>query len=535
LDSKEKCESEQKSHDTVSLNNFEMMSQVQCAPLQSSVQIVRDLKNNNDGKDSDTVPLINNLLKKFTERSTNLEPFFKKDLVDLKSKKINDPKFELIESSLDRRKHQLSFLTLEMISDDPLSMETLTSSQVSDDYLKNLRSALFDKDRKLQNFQVIKGLLFKKIKDKILNSVKLVIALADKLMLGVISFLHENFDHPSISATIKLFQRYFYHRRASKIIKKYLKNCDICKISCENENSFLHKENSFPQSPPNNKDENSEIQKPQILTNLSEKESSVSQKFQSPINKLNENSASQKTLFFKNQRESENSVYQNTLPLLKSMVKTNSLLCNDENDLRPTKQKETDSHTLNERENSVKKLKEKENVYTLTESRPILSFNDQCEKENFHSPHGRKIPLILINKSKNKIENFDSKWDKDSLSQDEKDQVKTENFDSLKLENEISSENDQVQLENRENDFLTSCVSKPKQAPLSDFNGIALLEKTCSHTTGLSACTQRDNLPRGVDIKIDEMKTETKLTKKSNYKALKKNFFSSLKSKLFKH
>jgi len=77
-------------------------------------------------------------------------------------------------------------------------------------------------------------------------------------------------------------------------------------------------------------------------------------------------------------------------------------------------------------------------------------------------------------------------------------------------------------------------VSKPKQAPLSDFNGIALLEKTCSHTTGLSACTQRDSLPKGVDIKIDE-KNETKLTKKSNYKALKKNFFSSLKSKLFKH
>ena len=42
------------------------------------------------------------------------------------------------------------------------------------------------------------------------------------------TYLHVTLGHPSLSATVKNFQTYYYHPRASNMCKDYVKSCLTC-------------------------------------------------------------------------------------------------------------------------------------------------------------------------------------------------------------------------------------------------------------------------------------------------------------------
>ena len=78
------------------------------------------------------------------------------------------------------------------------------------------------------NFIIKNSALYRKVYDKHFRSTKFVICLPDILMSSVIHTLHVTLGHPSLTATVKNFQTYYYHPRASNMCKDYVKSCLTC-------------------------------------------------------------------------------------------------------------------------------------------------------------------------------------------------------------------------------------------------------------------------------------------------------------------
>ena len=81
------------------------------------------------------------------------------------------------------------------------------------------------------NFLIKNTVLYKKIYDKHFQTNKFVICLLDVLMPSVIHTLHTTLGHPSLAATIKNFQTYYYCPKASNKCKDCVRSCLTCVFS----------------------------------------------------------------------------------------------------------------------------------------------------------------------------------------------------------------------------------------------------------------------------------------------------------------
>ena len=123
---------------------------------------------------------------------------------------------------------KLAVINLDLIKNKTLSRHIFSRAQQSDDYLSGIYQAVLQGSEDFPRFFLKDSVLYKRIFDQSLSLVKYVICLPDELVPSVIHTLHTTLGHPSVTATIKNFQAYYYSRQATKCIKAYVRSCITC-------------------------------------------------------------------------------------------------------------------------------------------------------------------------------------------------------------------------------------------------------------------------------------------------------------------
>jgi hypothetical protein len=108
----------------------------------------------------------------------------------------------------------------------------LTAGQQSCEHLGPIREACGKddgtSDPSSSKFSLKNSLLHRKIKQG--NSTRVVICLPDVWLPAYIHHLHKVYQHPSLSASRRRFERFFYNRNADRMIKSYIQACDLCSL-----------------------------------------------------------------------------------------------------------------------------------------------------------------------------------------------------------------------------------------------------------------------------------------------------------------
>ena len=111
----------------------------------------------------------------------------------------------------------------------------LLASQQACDHLGPIREACGTEkgasDHTLLKYSMKNGILHRKIKQK--DSMKLVICLPDLVLPAFIHHLHKVNNHPSLSASRRKFEHFYYNRNADRMIKSYIKACTLCTKKAE--------------------------------------------------------------------------------------------------------------------------------------------------------------------------------------------------------------------------------------------------------------------------------------------------------------
>jgi hypothetical protein len=135
------------------------------------------------------------------------------------------------EEAISDMSQKLALLAVEHIKEQSISKESLSRCQISDDYLSLIHESVSSPNNEFPAFHITKGVLFKRKYDRDLKEYRSVIALPDLLLPSVIHSLHKLLSHPSFSTTLKNFETYYYHRRAKKYVKEYVRSCVTCVLA----------------------------------------------------------------------------------------------------------------------------------------------------------------------------------------------------------------------------------------------------------------------------------------------------------------
>jgi hypothetical protein len=124
--------------------------------------------------------------------------------------------------------------SLELVSfllenyDEHLAPNILAAGQQACNHLAPIREACGTDagtpDHISSKYSMKNGILYRKIKHK--NSIKMVICMPDLMLPAFIHCLHRS--HPSLSASRRKFEHLYYNRNADRMIKSYVKACNVC-------------------------------------------------------------------------------------------------------------------------------------------------------------------------------------------------------------------------------------------------------------------------------------------------------------------
>ena len=134
------------------------------------------------------------------------------------------------EENLRKMCEKLAVVAVDYLKEGSITKETLFRCQLSDDYLSAIVNECLE-NGECGKFVLLDNILYKKIWDPTLRRLKYCIALPDILVPSVIHQLHKTLAHPSFSTTLRNFYLYYYHRRADRLIKEYVKNCITCGLA----------------------------------------------------------------------------------------------------------------------------------------------------------------------------------------------------------------------------------------------------------------------------------------------------------------
>ena len=123
---------------------------------------------------------------------------------------------------------KLAVLGIDLLRNQAITRDIFARAQQSDDYLSVIYQSIQEGTLDFKNFIIKNSVLYKKIHDKHFGSAKFVICLPEILAPAVIHTLHTMLGHPSLTATIKNFQTYYYYPRASNMCKDYVRSCITC-------------------------------------------------------------------------------------------------------------------------------------------------------------------------------------------------------------------------------------------------------------------------------------------------------------------
>ena len=126
---------------------------------------------------------------------------------------------------------KLAVLGVDLMKNQSITREIFARSQQSDDYFSSIYQSIQDNSKEFGFFEIKNSVLYKKVLDKQLGITKYVICVPDVLLPSVIHTLHLTLGHPSVTATIKNFQAYYYNRRAARNIREYVKACITCSFA----------------------------------------------------------------------------------------------------------------------------------------------------------------------------------------------------------------------------------------------------------------------------------------------------------------
>ena len=123
---------------------------------------------------------------------------------------------------------KLAVLGIDLLRNQAITRDIFARAQQSDDYFSVIYQSIREGMHEFPNYIVKDSVLYKKIYDKQFRSTKFVICLPDILLPSVIHTLHVTLGHPSKTATVKNFQTYYYHPKASNMCREYVKSCLTC-------------------------------------------------------------------------------------------------------------------------------------------------------------------------------------------------------------------------------------------------------------------------------------------------------------------
>jgi dUTPase len=161
-----------------------------------------------------------------------LKSFLARDKAYLMNNTIlNEHERIIKEAAVSNMCQKLALLAVDHIKEQSISKEILSRCQISDDYLNQIYESVRETDNDFPAFHLTKGVLFKRTYDTKLHEYKSGIALPDILLPSVIHNLHKSLGHASVTSTQRNFQSYYYHRKARKFIKEYVKSCVTCVLA----------------------------------------------------------------------------------------------------------------------------------------------------------------------------------------------------------------------------------------------------------------------------------------------------------------
>ena len=100
-----------------------------------------------------------------------------------------------------------------------------------DDHFGRILNALHSEADKTgpisSKFFMKDGILHKKCKQKD-QSEKIVVCLTDQLLPGIIHLMHAENAHPALAESRRIFEGSLFNRNADRMIKSYIKACDLC-------------------------------------------------------------------------------------------------------------------------------------------------------------------------------------------------------------------------------------------------------------------------------------------------------------------
>jgi len=123
---------------------------------------------------------------------------------------------------------KLAVIGVDLLKNKTMTRSILAKAQQSDDLLSTIHQALQKDPKEFPRFEIKNQVLYRRAYDKHFKIEKMVICIPDELMPSVIHTLHTTLGHPSLTATVKNFQAYYYHRQASRLIRTYVRSCLTC-------------------------------------------------------------------------------------------------------------------------------------------------------------------------------------------------------------------------------------------------------------------------------------------------------------------
>ena len=170
--------------------------------------------------------LTSELLKRSEEEKS------KADLPKDKANSIDKERLDKIKNDLYVDMCQkLAVLGIDLLKNKTLTRDIFARAQQSDDYFSVIYHAILEGTGDFPQFILKNSVLYKKIHDKVLKTDKYVICLPDILMPSVLHTLHVTLGHPSVTATRKNFQAYYYNRQCAKLTKEYVHACITCSFA----------------------------------------------------------------------------------------------------------------------------------------------------------------------------------------------------------------------------------------------------------------------------------------------------------------
>jgi hypothetical protein len=141
------------------------------------------------------------------------------------TKDVSDKTGELREKQFAEMRQKLATIVIDMLKNLRFIRDMFSIYQQRDDYLSVIYRAVQKGDKLFHRYFIEDSVLYIKSYDKHFNMHRYLLCVPDECMPPILHFLHTLLGHSSMTAVLKSFQAFYFHRKEFWFIKKHVRSC----------------------------------------------------------------------------------------------------------------------------------------------------------------------------------------------------------------------------------------------------------------------------------------------------------------------